>query len=111
MSGRRRFSILLVIALLVAGPGWAQSPPLPSTGRSCPIETLEAGQPEKYKTALVTWLAIYPLVLGAAWATKPLVGGTPLPVRVAAITLLVVPAMTWVAMPRLTTLFHGWLRP
>ncbi len=108
MSRRYRFIILFLATLLTAAPAGAQTP---AVGGSCPADTASAGQPPKYKTAVVTWMAIYPLVLGAASVVTPLTNGAGLPVRVAAITLIVVPAMTWVAMPSLNALFHDWLQP
>ena len=55
--------------------------------------------PEKYKTTVVTWLAIFPLVAGIASATS-------------AVTVpLVVPALSYVVMPPLTWAFRDWLYP
>ncbi|MFI7067155.1 hypothetical protein ACIBL3_39600 [Kribbella sp. NPDC050124] len=41
----------------------------------------------------------------------PLLEGLPLVVRLAITTAVTVPIMTWVVMPRVTRLLHGWLYP
>lgn len=71
--------------------------------------------PEKYKTTVVTWLAIFPLVAGVASATSavtaPLFGPLPFLVNTAIVTGLVVPALSYVVMPPLTWAFRDWLYP
>jgi len=71
----------------------------------------DSGAPPKYKTATVTWLAIYPLVLASAAVVAPFTLGASTLVRTALVTLIVVPAMTYVVMPPMTGLFHDWLYP
>jgi uncharacterized protein len=70
-----------------------------------------APAPTRYKMAIVTWAAIYPLITLIVIASQPLVGGLPIPVRLATTTLVTVPLMTWVVMPRVTWLLRGWLYP
>ncbi len=71
--------------------------------------------PEKYKTTVVTWLAIFPLVAGISVATSavtvPLVGPLPFLANIAIVTGLVVPALSYVVMPPMTWLFRDWLYP
>ena len=71
--------------------------------------------PEKYKTTAVTWLAIFPLVAGISVATSaittPILGPLPFLVNTALVTGLVVPALSYVAMPPMTWLFRDWLYP
>lgn len=76
-----------------------------------PSEPAETSHPPKYKTAIVTWIAIYPLVLGSIAAVAPFTVGASTALRTAAVTLIVVPAMTYVVMPPLTALFRDWLYP
>jgi uncharacterized protein len=44
-------------------------------------------------------------------ATAPLIGSLPVVPRLAITTLITVPVMTWVVMPRVTRLLRGWLYP
>ncbi len=76
-----------------------------------PDEPTGTSHPPKYKTAAVTWLAIYPLVMGSMAVVAPFTVGASTALRTAAVTLIVVPAMTYVVMPPLTWLFRDWLYP
>jgi uncharacterized protein len=48
---------------------------------------------------------------GIVIATAPLIGSLPVVPRLAITTLITVPVMTWVVMPRVTRLLRGWLYP
>jgi uncharacterized protein len=61
--------------------------------------------------AIVTWVTIFPLITLVVVATAPLIGSLPLVVRLGVTTLVTVPLMTWVVMPRVTRLLGGWLYP
>jgi len=67
--------------------------------------------PPRYKMAIVTWLAIFPLITLVSYVTEPIFAGLPTVVRVLAGTAIVVPLMTYVIMPRMTRLFRRWLYP
>jgi uncharacterized protein len=67
--------------------------------------------PPPYKMALVTWIAIFPLITAIAVVTGPLLQGVPLVPRLAITTAATVPLMTWVVMPRVTRLLRAWLYP
>jgi antibiotic biosynthesis monooxygenase (ABM) superfamily enzyme len=67
--------------------------------------------PPPYKMALLTWVTIFPLITVIVIATAPLIGGLPVVPRLAITTLITVPVMTWVVMPRVTRLLRGWLHP
>jgi antibiotic biosynthesis monooxygenase (ABM) superfamily enzyme len=67
--------------------------------------------PPRYKMALVTWLAVFPLLTAFNYAFQPLFLGMPIWLRVMVGTALVVPLMTYVVMPRVTRLFKAWLYP
>jgi uncharacterized protein len=77
--------------------------------------TLEQGvpivPPPRYKMALVTWLAVFPAITLVLLALTPVVSGWPLPLRTLLLTVILVPALTWVVMPRLTRLLRRWLYP
>ena len=64
-------------------------------------------EPPKYKTSVVIWLAIYPLVTLAQLLLGPWLSRFPLPVATLILTLLLVPLMTYVMMP----LLERWLKP
>jgi uncharacterized protein len=70
-----------------------------------------AKPPPLYKMAILTWLTIFPLITLVVLAFGPLLKGIgPIP-RLAITTLITVPLMTWVVMPRVTRLLRGWLYP
>ena len=77
----------------------------------------KAGEPSppRYKMAIVTWLAVFPLItvilvlFGPLFG--PLLGLLPMLLRTLVLTAVMVSLMTYVIMPRLTRLFSFWLYP
>jgi antibiotic biosynthesis monooxygenase (ABM) superfamily enzyme len=67
--------------------------------------------PPRYKMAVVTWLAVFPLATAIFALTHPLLGGLPTVVRTLVFTMIMVTTMTYVVMPRMTRLFAFWLYP
>jgi len=67
--------------------------------------------PPRYKMAVVTLLAIYPLSLGLGQLLAPALAPLPVPLRGLAVSVLLIALMTWVVMPRVTRLFKFWLFP
>ena len=69
-----------------------------------------APTPRRGRMAVVTWIGIFPLVYVyeriVSWIMPP---GTPILLRIAVITALVVPTMSYVVSPQLTRLFKKWL--
>ena len=69
--------------------------------------------PVRWKQYLMTWSAIYPLVLGVPLAVVPVLAklGVPdtLPLHTLAVTGVVVFLMVYVVMPRYTRLMQRWL--
>ena len=65
--------------------------------------------PPRWKMAVTTFAGVYILTLVLTMLTAPLIGRWPLPVRNAVFNVLVVSGLTWVIMPFLTRLLHGWL--
>ena len=76
-------------------------------------EDAKVGVPRRWKQFLVTWSAIYPLVLAVALATNALSRQLAVPDSYYLKTLLVtggvVLLMVYVVMPRYTMLVHRWL--
>jgi antibiotic biosynthesis monooxygenase (ABM) superfamily enzyme len=72
----------------------------------------DAPHPRRGRMTVVTWIGIFPLVYVyerlASWIMPP---GTPILLRIAVITALVVPTMSYVVGPQLTRLFKKWLYP
>lgn len=102
-----------VAELLAKGEALATSPtlaPCVKTGLetwfTVPGMPAPVRPPPRWKMALVTWLALMPLVIAsgkvvpADWSLLP---------KVALSTLIPVVALTWVVMPNLTRVLHGWL--
>ena len=67
--------------------------------------------PPRYKMAVVTWIAVFPLASAIFAVTQPLLGGLPVVLCTLAFTLIMVTTMTYVVMPRMTRLFSFWLYP
>lgn len=60
-----------------------------------------------HERALITWLAIFPLVSADAWLISPLTQNWPLLYRTALLTLLVVPMAVYLVIP---LLLKGYMR-
>ena len=65
--------------------------------------------PPRYKMAVITWIAVFPLATAIFAVTQPLLGGLPVVLRTLVFTLVMVTTMTYVVMPRMTRLFSFWL--
>jgi antibiotic biosynthesis monooxygenase (ABM) superfamily enzyme len=59
--------------------------------------------------ALVTWVALLPMVVGLAYIFAPL--RLTFLVEAALSTAIPVAMLTWIVMPRLTRLLYRWLYP
>jgi uncharacterized protein len=87
-------------------------------GRRLPLTGLEAwfpipgpAAPPRIRMALLTWLGIWPSASLALWYLAPHLLRFPFLVRTAAITLLLVTALTFLVMPVLVRMAGSWLRP
>jgi antibiotic biosynthesis monooxygenase (ABM) superfamily enzyme len=73
----------------------------------------KAALPVRWRQFLVTWSAIFPLVLGAPFVVAPALGLIGVAqnrlIATLAVTGLVVFLMVYVVMPRYTRLLHRWL--
>ena len=67
--------------------------------------------PPRYKMAIVTWLAVFPLVTVIFTLFGNWLNLLPTLVRTLVFTTVMVTLMTYVIMPRMTRLFSFWLYP
>lgn len=67
--------------------------------------------PPRYKMAVITWLAIFPLVNLINLVFAPILSYLSSPQRTLILTLILVPLMTYLVMPRMIRLFAFWLYP
>jgi len=65
--------------------------------------------PAKWKTFLLTWIAVYPTLLLNMYALDALVPNLWRPIQLAISSLLLTSSLTWLIMPRLTSLLRPWL--
>ncbi|SIS75248.1 antibiotic biosynthesis monooxygenase [Insolitispirillum peregrinum] len=67
--------------------------------------------PARWRLAVVTWMGIFPTVAFCLWYIAPLLAALPFLLKVAILTILVVLAMTYGIMPRLSRWMGWWLKP
>lgn len=65
--------------------------------------------PPRWKTTLLSWGAIYVLVLASSYAMRAAAPDWSLPVQVFVVTAVVVPIVAYIAAPWLGKVFHRWL--
>jgi len=66
-------------------------------------------QPPRYKQAIITWLGVYPALTLTLAALGPAMESWPLPLRTLLVTLVLVPALTWVILPLMRRMLGSWL--
>lgn len=66
--------------------------------------------PPRYKTALLVFLGLYPLVLGIGFVLDPWLVGLPKPIQVFLSLTVSVPLMVYFVLPTLTRIFRPWLQ-
>jgi antibiotic biosynthesis monooxygenase (ABM) superfamily enzyme len=70
------------------------------------------GPPPRWKMALLTWLAVWPVTMAVRTLLLPLLGPTPPTILSSGVVAAgVVVVLTWVAMPLLVKAARNWLRP
>lgn len=74
-----------------------------------PATPAPAGQPPKWKMAIVGFMAIYPLVLLVPPLVAPLLPPEPRWLQILIQMIFITPMMTWVALPLATTIFRRFL--
>lgn len=95
------------VAALVESDRFEQFPGL-ETWFNLPASPSTA-PPPKWKTTLMSWAMIFPLVLGGSYAMRTLNFTAPMPVQVLILTAVVVPLVSYLVAPWLGRLLHSWL--
>jgi len=67
--------------------------------------------PPRYKMAIITWAAIFPLLVLANLIAAQLLSRVSPPVRLIPVSVALIALMTWIVMPRMTKWFRFWLYP
>jgi antibiotic biosynthesis monooxygenase (ABM) superfamily enzyme len=68
--------------------------------------------PPVWKMALLTFIAVWPVSMAVPAALMPLIGSrAPNVIFAGAVAAGIVIVLTWIAMPILVKLAHGWLQP
>ncbi len=67
--------------------------------------------PPRWKMAAATFLGVFPVAMVLNLALGPLIHSWPFIVSNAVFNACVVALLTWVVMPLVTQLIHGWLNP
>lgn len=89
-----------------------RSIPLHGIGACFPPATpAPAGQPPKWKMAIIGFMAIYPLVLLVPPLVAPLLPPEPRWLHILIQMMFITPMMTWIALPLATTVFRRFLYP
>jgi hypothetical protein len=73
--------------------------------------TTRSVPPPRYKTALLTWIGIYPVIALLLVVLGGTIGRYPAAVRALVLTAFAVPILTWLVMPVLSRVAAGWLYP
>jgi hypothetical protein len=67
--------------------------------------------PPRWKMAVVTLLGVYPVSLLIGVTLSATLKTLPLPLNLLVVSAIIVSMLTWVVMPLVTRLLHGWLNP
>ncbi len=93
--------VLSIITTLMAVFGWHRGKSKVSRG---------VKQSKKWKTAIVVWLAIYPLITAIFLAFGGQIGQiNPIPLRTLVLTLVIVPFMVYILIPFVQRVLSRWL--
>ncbi len=63
-----------------------------------------------WKMDFITWLAIYPLICGLILLLRPVLAVTPMLVDNLILTIILIPLLSRIVMPRMIRLFAKWLK-
>lgn len=99
---------------MTSSPAGPSAPPIaaptepPSAAPTGPPSAAPTG-PKHWKMWLLTVCGIYPIITVLATVTGPVLGGLVVPLRLAILIPVAVAAMVWIVMPALTRRFGAWL--
>jgi len=128
-SDSREFGILRTFANEMERDDFYASPAFKAWERKCepltesnswstrPLHGLEAwfrsphNPPPKWKMAVTTFLGVFPLAMILNLTLGPAIREWPFVLRNAVFNASVVALLSWVVMPVVTRLLHGWLQP
>ena len=65
--------------------------------------------PNKHKLAILTWCILYPMITVLLTALDPFLRDAAIPIRTLVVTLIIVPAMVYGALPFATSRLRSWL--
>lgn len=63
----------------------------------------------RHRTALLTWAIVYPMITVLLFILEPMIGELPVALRSLVLTVIMVPALVYVAMPYATNRLNRWL--
>lgn len=66
-------------------------------------------KPNRHKMALLTWLVVYPMITVLLVVLEPVLSNVAMPLRTLVLSLIMVPALVYGAMPFLTGRLKDWL--
>ena len=78
-------------------------------GSATSVKPPPCAPPPRHRMAVIVWLAIYPTITLLLALGGSAIAEWPLPVRTLALTLIAVPLMVFVLLPRLQKLLSPWL--
>lgn len=67
--------------------------------------------PKRYKTALLTWVGVFPTITVLLYILSPLLAAWPLVLRTLTLSTIMVPLLTYIVMPPLNKWAQPWLFP
>lgn len=75
------------------------------------VQKINENQPKKWKMVIVIWLAIFPLANCIFYFFGDLLTSIHfLPLRTFIMTLILIPTMVYVLMPKITKILASWLK-
>ena len=87
----------------------AQATAVAGASDAAPAAPAPCAPPPRHRMAVIVWLAIYPTITLLLALGGPAIAEWPLPLRTLALTMVAVPLMVFVLLPRLQRLLAPWL--
>lgn len=93
----------------MAGPSTTPTAPAPPEQDGETDATPGPVAPPRWKLAILTWIVVYPTITLILALLGPVINTLPLLVQTLVLTLLLVPAMTFVLVPLASRALRPWL--